>query len=526
MSDEALMSDASCTKSSISSVDPYESTSDSPTKNCNEANHVLTEKSAIQISPMLASSIEWTESLSNNSNKEATASEQSYETSDTESATEYSSLSDQAGLADEYTKAAAPMSRKQQVMRNRENIAAQTLHVQAEIDKWSASAVNVVDISAGNSKPRHTGEATWKEDQVETHFAAATDVTGPSDTRGGKTANGEEKGQARCETIREALTCLWKALLEANCAIYTKEGANEAGFLPESGEFLRLLDLWRVEDPAQIRIINILHYNLENVVSGCVEQRKALTHALHELSKKNDQICALKRRLMTTKSDLRRLWTSYILLEQENAKLRGTVSSTKTYPEDLLTPELDLKPESGDVQVVIEPREDYLIKRLNEYEEIIIRIALALSDVALSAFERTKGSLHDAAVVERTASKELAIAALKWPKACKIRFKEASCFRYRRILSIGTLGVTTYRKDNLRVTNQWLYQEIFSIRPDNGSARSGNNGQQKFNLVAGGSGGRKDMSFLSEYRADILTDMLVSWDCLNSPHLDTNFCLL
>uniref|UniRef100_A0A5K3F9M3 RME-8_N domain-containing protein n=1 Tax=Mesocestoides corti TaxID=53468 RepID=A0A5K3F9M3_MESCO len=79
---------------------------------------------------------------------------------------------------------------------------------------------------------------------------------------------------------------------------------------------------------------------------------------------------------------------------------------------------------------------------------------------------------------------------------------------YRRILSIGTLGVTTYRKDNLRVTNQWLYQEIFSIRPDNGSARSGNNGQQKFNLVAGGSGGRKDMSFLSEYRADILTDML------------------
>uniref|UniRef100_A0A5K3F9M8 KASH domain-containing protein n=1 Tax=Mesocestoides corti TaxID=53468 RepID=A0A5K3F9M8_MESCO len=420
------MSDASCTKSSISSVDPYESTSDSPTnslyrqpplneygsltanqnsqmrrlfsecgtginrisqeinnlkielkKNCNEANHVLTEKSAIQISPMLASSIEWTESLSNNSNKEATASEQSYETSDTESATEYSSLSDQAGLADEYTKAAAPMSRKQQVMRNRENIAAQTLHVQAEIDKWRHLSrefeatphrrghLEGIDWKAAKhghlSDQSNNNNAAGLMDQVETHFAAATDVTGPSDTRGGKTANGEEKGQARCETIREALTCLWKALLEANCAIYTKEGANEAGFLPESGEFLRLLDLWRVEDPAQIRIINILHYNLENVVSGCVEQRKALTHALHELSKKNDQICALKRRLMTTKSDLRRLWTSYILLEQENAKLRGTVSSTKTYPEDLLTPELDLKPESGDVQVVIEPREDYLI---------------------------------------------------------------------------------------------------------------------------------------------------------------------
>ncbi|VDK38091.1 unnamed protein product [Taenia asiatica] len=80
---------------------------------------------------------------------------------------------------------------------------------------------------------------------------------------------------------------------------------------------------------------------------------------------------------------------------------------------------------------------------------------------------------------------------------------------YKRILSIGTQGVTTYRKDNLRVTNQWLYQEIFAIRPDSGGAKSGNvNNQQKFNLIAGGAGGRKDMSFSSEYRTDILTDML------------------
>ncbi|VDM23875.1 unnamed protein product [Hydatigera taeniaeformis] len=34
------------------------------------------------------------------------------------------------------------------------------------------------------------------------------------------------------------------------------------------------------------------------------------------------------------------------------------------------------------------------------------------------------------------------------------------------------------------------------------------NNQQKFNLIAGGAGGRKDMSFSSEYRTDILTDML------------------
>ncbi|KAL5969309.1 hypothetical protein TSMEX_002951 [Taenia solium] len=55
----------------------------------------------------------------------------------------------------------------------------------------------------------------------------------------------------------------------------------------------------------------------------------------------------------------------------------------------------------------------------------------------------------------------------------------------------------------------WLYQEIFAIRPDSGGAKSGNvNNQQKFNLIAGGAGGRKDMSFSSEYRTDILTDML------------------
>lgn len=80
---------------------------------------------------------------------------------------------------------------------------------------------------------------------------------------------------------------------------------------------------------------------------------------------------------------------------------------------------------------------------------------------------------------------------------------------YKRVLSVGTQGITTYRKDNLRVTNQWLYQEIFAIRADSVGSKAGSvNNQQKFNLVAGGPGGRKDMSFSSEYRTDILTDML------------------
>ncbi|VUZ44180.1 unnamed protein product, partial [Hymenolepis diminuta] len=80
---------------------------------------------------------------------------------------------------------------------------------------------------------------------------------------------------------------------------------------------------------------------------------------------------------------------------------------------------------------------------------------------------------------------------------------------YKRILSIGTQGITTYKKEDFRVTNQWLYEEIISVRPDNGAAKANNsNGLQKFNLVTDSPGGRKNMLFLSEYRTEILTDLL------------------
>ncbi|KAM3180931.1 hypothetical protein ACTXT7_015342 [Hymenolepis weldensis] len=80
---------------------------------------------------------------------------------------------------------------------------------------------------------------------------------------------------------------------------------------------------------------------------------------------------------------------------------------------------------------------------------------------------------------------------------------------YKRILSIGTQGITTYKKEDFRVTNQWLYEEIISVRPDNGTAKANNsNGLQKFNLVTDSPGGRKNMLFLSEYRTEILTDLL------------------
>nr|VZI16997.1 unnamed protein product [Spirometra erinaceieuropaei] len=73
---------------------------------------------------------------------------------------------------------------------------------------------------------------------------------------------------------------------------------------------------------------------------------------------------------------------------------------------------------------------------------------------------------------------------------------------YRRILSIGSLGITTYRKDNLR----WLFQEIYNVRPDNGVKSVPT--QQRFVLATGGSSGRKEMVFVSEFRNEILTHIL------------------
>ncbi|VDL96563.1 unnamed protein product [Schistocephalus solidus] len=53
---------------------------------------------------------------------------------------------------------------------------------------------------------------------------------------------------------------------------------------------------------------------------------------------------------------------------------------------------------------------------------------------------------------------------------------------------------------------QWLFQEIYNVRPDNG-VKSGPT-QQRFVLATGGSSGRKEMVFVSEFRNEILTHIL------------------
>lgn len=73
-------------------------------------------------------------------------------------------------------------------------------------------------------------------------------------------------------------------------------------------------------------------------------------------------------------------------------------------------------------------------------------------------------------------------------------------FRYKRVFSFGTCGVTTYNPDNLEVTNRWPYCDIASIRrtPD----RSG-----KFTISVRKDKNKKieSMSFSTEHRAELLT---------------------
>lgn len=37
--------------------------------------------------------------------------------------------------------------------------------------------------------------------------------------------------------------------------------------------------------------------------------------------------------------------------------------------------------------------------------------------------------------------------------------------RYKRILAIGTAGISTYNPDKLDLTNRWTYSEIVSAAP-------------------------------------------------------------
>lgn len=75
-------------------------------------------------------------------------------------------------------------------------------------------------------------------------------------------------------------------------------------------------------------------------------------------------------------------------------------------------------------------------------------------------------------------------------------------FRYSRIFSVGSHGITTYNCTTLEVTNRWLYEDVISIRAL----------QQlhEFSItIRKGKDKKPDtMRFSSVHRAHILSDAL------------------
>ena len=77
--------------------------------------------------------------------------------------------------------------------------------------------------------------------------------------------------------------------------------------------------------------------------------------------------------------------------------------------------------------------------------------------------------------------------------------------RYKRIFSIGSMGISTYNPTSFEVTNQWIYSDFISVLPIL-KGTSQQNGEFKITL-------KKDrktesMTFSSDHRADLLTEAL------------------
>lgn len=77
--------------------------------------------------------------------------------------------------------------------------------------------------------------------------------------------------------------------------------------------------------------------------------------------------------------------------------------------------------------------------------------------------------------------------------------------RYKRIFSIGSMGISTYNPTSFEVTNQWFYSDFISVLPLlKGSSQQ--NGE--FRITFKKDRKSDSMTFSSEHRADVLTEAL------------------
>lgn len=79
------------------------------------------------------------------------------------------------------------------------------------------------------------------------------------------------------------------------------------------------------------------------------------------------------------------------------------------------------------------------------------------------------------------------------------------CFRYKRIFSIGNLGITTYNPNNLEVTNRWIYSDFISLQIVQKKTASANN---EFSITMKKDRKIDTMTFSTDHRPHLMTEAL------------------
>ncbi|GFG28396.1 hypothetical protein Cfor_00863 [Coptotermes formosanus] len=89
--------------------------------------------------------------------------------------------------------------------------------------------------------------------------------------------------------------------------------------------------------------------------------------------------------------------------------------------------------------------------------------------------------------------------------ACFLVTKHSWKGKYKRIFSIGSMGITTYNPTSFEVTNQWFYSDFISVLP---TVRGTSQQNNEFRITFKKDRKNDSMTFSSEHRADLLTEAL------------------
>ncbi|XP_043196340.1 dnaJ homolog subfamily C member 13-like isoform X3 [Amphibalanus amphitrite] len=103
--------------------------------------------------------------------------------------------------------------------------------------------------------------------------------------------------------------------------------------------------------------------------------------------------------------------------------------------------------------------------------------------------------------------------------ACFFLTKHSWKGKFRRIFSIGTMGVSTYNPSSMEATNQWLYEDFLGIVP---AARGGS--PHEFTILVRKGKKSETMRFSSEHRAELITEALRYRAGFGEPQEETFRC--